>query len=278
MRYKNLEEVNEKKKYRYVFVILTYKNSNDLKELLNNIAGKINNYKVIVVNSYYDEKSCIEIKNLAESYECDFLNVDNKGYGYGNNRGIEHCKRYYDFDFLVIANPDIIIKEFNFKEENFLYSPIIIAPNIISLKGKCQNPYFPLKCNFSEWLMYYGCKVDIKLFSFLGMAINKVFREIFLLLYRKKQHTIFAAHGSCVIFNKSAIEKLYPIYDEQMFLFSEEALLAHKAYKRGIQTIYTSSIKILHKEDGSISISNIKINEEARKSTVYYYEAVRNKK
>lgn len=43
------------------------------------------------------------------------MNVENKGYSYGNNRGIEYCHNNYEYDYIIISNPDIIIKKFDFK-------------------------------------------------------------------------------------------------------------------------------------------------------------------
>ena len=74
------------------------------------------------------------------------------------------------------------------------------------------------------------------------------------------------------MFPKSVFEKLGLIYDENMFLFSEEAYLAHLFANANIKTVLTKYIEILHKEDGSMKLSKIDEDGEGRKSIIYYYE------
>ena len=69
-----------------------------------------------------------------------------------------------------------------------------------------------------------------------------------------------------------SLDLLFPIYDENMFLFSEEDVLAYKLKREGISTNYTENMKIIHKEDGSIKKSNLSVKEEVRKSGIYFYE------
>ena len=125
-----------------------------------------------------------------------------------------------------------------------------------------------------------GFKYKIKALIYLGFAINKIFREIFLIINKNKSKTIvYGAHGAFVIFNNRAISQLSSTpYDEGMFLFEEEFVIAYKANKKKLKTIYDKSILIHHKEDGSISQSNISELSELGKSCVYFYEKYRKKK
>ena len=73
-------------KYRVVFVVLVYRNTQDLRDFF-----KYNDTKdshTIVVNSYYDEQTENEFKKIASKAEADFISVPNKGYGAGNNAGM----------------------------------------------------------------------------------------------------------------------------------------------------------------------------------------------
>ena len=66
--------------YKYIFVILVYRNTGDLVECLESIKAKVSSYKSIVVNAYYDEASKLEVERIASIYQCDFINIENKGY------------------------------------------------------------------------------------------------------------------------------------------------------------------------------------------------------
>lgn len=122
--------------YTYIIIVLVYRNHEDLEECLQSFRKAIkSNYKCVVVNAFYDEESKIKIKEVSQKYGADFLNEKNKGYGYGNNKGIEYAVNQYDYEFIIISNPDIIVRKFdgkNLKSGN-VYAPIIIT-SIIHFK------------------------------------------------------------------------------------------------------------------------------------------------
>lgn len=265
------------KYYEVIFVVLTYRNVQDLPEFLKSIQDNINKkkYKVIVVNSYFDEMTLHEIQNTAVSNNCDFLNVENKGYGYGNNRGIEYAIKNYSFKYLIISNPDIIIENLDLELLN-KYENCIVGPLIKTLNGKNQNPYYYSQINIVEWLIYYSHIKNKKIFAYLGIAINKILRELMVLkskIYKTKAMKVYAVHGSFVIFGINTLKKLCEVYDENMFLFAEENHLARLAKSKNINTIIIPKLKVLHKEDGSTSLLASKImSQYAKESFITYYE------
>ncbi|MDO5291422.1 MAG: hypothetical protein Q4F05_01605 [bacterium] len=260
--------------YNYVFCILVYRNTQDILECIESIKENVKDYKILIVNSYYDDESMHEFRNIAKTNNCDFLNVENRGYGYGNNMGIQFAIEHYSFDYIVVSNPDIIIEKFDdllLKQ----FNQSVIAPIINNISGKPQNPYWIKKNVLAENLIYRGQKEKKRLLLYSGYAINKLFREIGLKLFLKSQKNemkVYAAHGSFCIFPKSIFETLGKLYDEEMFLFAEEAYVAHILESNNIDTILTKEIVIRHKEDGSVKISKINEDDELRKSVIYYYE------
>ena len=86
--------------YDFIFVVLVYRNTSDLVDFFASL--KLERTRVIVVNSFYDEESELQFKQIAESNHAEFLSVPNKGYGAGNNRGVEYALKHYDFKYLVI--------------------------------------------------------------------------------------------------------------------------------------------------------------------------------
>ena len=261
--------------YKYIFVILVYRNTHDLKECLESIKEKVPSYKTIVVNAYYDDSTKHEVESIANDNNCDFINIDNKGYSYGNNVGIEYARSNYLYDYVVISNPDILIEKFDdtFISADFKYD--IIAPNIIAASGKAQNPAMFKRLPFAEYLIYCGYKKSSKLFLMCGLAISKIVR-VFISNIKKirKQHVydIYCAHGSFLLLSKKIVESLKPVYDDRLFLFGEEGILAYKARKAGFKTCFTDYISIKHKEDGSMKLSDLSINGEMKKSNIFYYE------
>lgn len=268
-------------KYKFIFVILTYRSYEDIQECINSISACYDSYKIVVVNSFFDSASKDIFEKIARDNHCDFINVENKGYSYGNNIGIKYVREKYLFDFLIISNPDIVIKKNAFNYQKFLENPVVIAPCITTRTGKHQNPYWVVENKTAERLIYIGFKKRNSLIAYTGFAINKLIRIVFIAytnLFRKKINKVFAAHGSFIIFNRKVFEKLNVIYDENMFLFAEEALLAHRLKQNNIPILYTNEIEIYHKEDGSVGIAHIDEKSILRKSIIYYFEYLKQSK
>lgn len=261
-------------KYDYIFVVLCYRNTTDIITFLNSTGSLEDIYKVILINSYYDAVSKCEFENIAGHYNCDFINVPNRGYGAGNNRGIEYATTNYEFDFLVICNPDIELKSFSKKQLCGMENSII-APEIKKLNGKHQNPLNSRRIAFVDWIEYVGFTKNCKLFIYIGIGINKISNGVMLAtckLRKSEIYRIYAAHGSCVLIGKEVLAKCGEIYDENMFLFAEENHLAQLANKNGIYTYMIPSLKVVHKEDGSVNYINKEVPQHLKKSYIYYYE------
>ena len=260
------------KKYDFISVILVYRNFDDLEECLISTQEKIHDCRCIVVNAYYDDESMKTIREIAEKYDCDFLNIENKGYSYGNNYGISYAREHYDYKYIIVSNPDILINSF---DTGLLDKGDIFAPKITAKTGNRQNPMNISRWKWTEWLIYQGLKKGKKSLLYSGIGVNKVRRVLGVFLHEhsgKRWKQIYMAHGSFVILSKKTVDTLYPVYDEEMFLFAEENVLADKAQRAGLKIIYSDAIDILHKEDGSMKFIGQTVSKELVKSNIYYYE------
>ncbi len=261
-------------KYKMVIIVLVYLNADDLAEFVASVKMHMQDYRIIVVNSYYDDASMEKIRKIALENDCDFLNVENRGYSYGNNQGIAYANKHYTYDFAIISNPDIIIKSFDSRVLD-QYSDCVIAPLITAKSGKKQNPLCARNNKFGEKCKYYGYLKNKKLLLYTGIAINKFVRELFLFFFlhgSKPSKKIFAAHGSFVIIPESIIRKMGTVYDEGMFLFSEEMVIAYKMEELQKKTVIVKQIQVNHKEDGSQKLSDINYDGYECKSLIYCYE------
>ena len=272
--YKPRKAGNRMDHYKYVVVVLVYRNVKDLTECIGSVYDKIPNSKIIVVNAFYDEKSREKIQKLALDSDCVFINIENKGYSYGNNRGIEYARKNFNFEYIIISNPDIIIGKFNDDIIRHHSEYGIIAPRIITASGRYQNPMGVIRNKLSEKLEFMGFEKNNKFLLMLGIGINKLIRKVAVMIHQfnKKPYRIYEAHGSFLMMSHTVIDTLYPVYDENMFLFAEEGVLAYKAQKAGIKTGQFDEIIIHHKEDGSMKLSNLSINDEMKKANLYFYK------
>ena len=263
-------------KYRYVFVVLLYRNMEDIIDLIHSIQNKLTSQAhVILVNSYYDESTLKQARNTAAEYGCSIINTENKGYGHGNNEGVKYALDHFEFDYLIICNPDTTIRYFDTKALLKPEVPAIYAPKIVASTGKLQNPHWAFHSSILEYLQYVGDKHKWKVLDYFVIAVLKAARILTAMDTEKKNRRLVkvgSAHGSFVIVSAEATKKLYPFYDENMFLFYEEVYLGNKAYLAKVPTYYVKDIVVDHKEDGSMRISNVNLRKESHKSVVYYYE------
>ena len=240
-----------KKHFDIVFVVLVYRNTDDLVDFFQNFT--IENSKVIVVNSFYDSESDSTFRSIATINNADFITVPNKGYGAGNNRGIEFAISNFEFKYLIISNADITIRNFSM---NLLLrnNDCIIAPKILTKSGKNQNPSSPFKPNkFIEWMLYRVYKGNHSKSVIIFYAWSRLQKIIYYIIQKFKKE-VYSPHGAFVIIPFEVLLKLIPIFNEDVFLFYEENHLGKLAQSKRIKTIYSPDIVIDHKEDGSVSL------------------------
>lgn len=260
-----------KKKVKLAFVILCYRETSDVVDLIKNLENYREDISILIVNSYYDDVSKDILKSVANKYDCDFLNIENKGYGYGNNRGIEFINKNYEYDFICISNPDVIFNNFSLELLENKYLGAIVAPNIITKSGKRQNPYYYYHLPIIDSLKFIGLVKKIKLAYYLGVLINKTVRLVMDNFNKKNDIHIYACHGSCFFIGNLALEKLGLPYNEKMFLFHEEEHLARLAKKNGIPIFFQKQIAVTHYEDGSSESISDSTHKYMQQSFKEYY-------
>ena len=244
--------------YKFVFVVLVYRNTDVLEGFFSSLKDKVENYRVILVNSYYDDKSEGDCKEYAVRYDCDFIAIPNKGYGAGNNVGIQYALSHYTFDFVVISNSDIIIKKFDSLDE-YIGRECIIGVETIMLTGKKQNPSIGYNFLLNKLYFFFsrkGYQYDSHFLitgSHVCSRLSKWLTYLKLLIFNKQVIRVFTVHGSFVTLTAPAIKKLAPIFSDEMFLYNEELYLCLKARQHGIPLYYDKRNVVNHLEGASCS-------------------------
>ncbi|WP_129585804.1 glycosyltransferase family 2 protein [Bacteroides bouchesdurhonensis] len=242
--------------YKYIYVVLVYKNIDVLEDFFRTLDFKQS--KVIVVNSYFDDSSLKKCSEVANKNNADFIPIPNKGFSYGNNIGTKYALEHYNFEFLILSNSDIKIKDLSGLSK-FEGKEMVIAPETVLRNGKRQNPDTPWNLRFIYPMLEISFRYNLKLLYTLCHIFTRVSRELFRLfsfLFRKDKYRIFSAHGSFIIFTEKSVEKLYPFFDDRMFLYNEEWFLALKARKCQTPIYYIPELKVLHLEGASSDLSS----------------------
>lgn len=265
------------KRWDIVFVVLTYKISKDLACFFDSLKFAAYEIKTIIVDAYCAEEYSCEIRKIAEKYGADYISVENRGYSYGNNRGIEYALLNYNFQYLVISNPDIEVKKIQL--EKLKHSHGIYGPLIYTLSGKRQNPFRIRYSGLGEYLNYLGYKKRIwRLIRFYS-AFNRIDIMFFNIINRLRGRCdcrVYSLHGSFVMFTRDILQEYAPVYLEKMFLFGEEDFLAFKMKKFRVPMYYTEAIEVIHRENGTVGLVRLNTLEASRESYLVYYENKRN--
>lgn len=241
------------KKAEFVFVVLVYKNLGDLESFLQKLDTLSQPHEAVVVESYSDDKTRAACTALCEKAGCDCIAAENRGYGWGNNLGIEAAISRYDFDYLIVCNPDIEIRRF---VGTFPYPPeipCVYGPEIKTLTGKRQNPCMVIASPIRERLLrVFAARPQHMLPFYTAIGLNKLERIAFNLFCSGRVRRVYSLHGSFLIFSQAALGMLGAPFDPEMFLFREEDHLARLARKLRIPMVYFPRIAVTHREDGSM--------------------------
>lgn len=232
-----------------VFVLVNYNTEDEIIHFIRTLKLDFT-YKIICVNNYSTRESLKKIRKLSKNFNFDLLENKNSGYGDGNNIGISYALKNYKFKYLIVSNCDIEVIQFN-RKDLVKYDKGIIAPEIKTLDQRVQNPMY-FKRHPS---LYYIYELSRKLKSLKLLSLGVVFSKIFMMIDKKikKSNTIYAAHGSFLIFTISTLKKVEPVFDSSMFLFCEEIVLAEKMFHKNEPIYYENNIKIKHFEDASMN-------------------------
>ena len=255
------------KYYKHIFIVLVYKNTEVLTGFFESLS-KLDDYKVILVNAFYDiasEESCMEI---AKKHDADFLSIQNVGYGEGNNQGVDYVLKHYSFQYLIVSNSDIIVKDLaalnSLKLDN-----AVIAPDTRMLSGKAQNPCMWKFSSLYYKLMKWSSKNDWYYIMWSAFVVTRFYKIVFQLykaLVRKQLYRVFSPHGSFFIVTSEAVRRLHPMFNKEMFLYNEEMHLGLNCKMHDIPVYYMPKLSVLHLEGASTGRDMRKVCKECRKS------------
>jgi GT2 family glycosyltransferase len=252
-----------------ILFAVNYKNSEDSIKFINSVQSTeeslnidiiiIDNSGESVENKDISNKLILENYIKAADYKNVFLIVNDKNLGYFGavSYVIKHRKiNLEDYDFAIIANNDIIIRDHKFfvKLQNIIPEAEVISPSIISLiTGFDQNPYRVNEISDLHKL-YYRVYYMNYLFAVVLLIFSLVTRKA-----RKRRSAgknlskyIYSPHGAFVIFT-SAFFKKEGYIDDRLFLYGEEEFISAIVSRYNMKIKYTTDLQVFHDEHKTTS-------------------------
>ncbi|MDR0979358.1 MAG: glycosyltransferase family 2 protein [Lachnospiraceae bacterium] len=243
-------------------IILNY---NDY-ETTEKILDKIKNYASLDVIVVVDNNSTDNSYELLKRYESEKIIVlksdKNKGYAAGNNIGCKYLTNI-GVEYIIVSNPDIIFEDDDIKKlvANFSRENIgIVAPRV-NEHGKINR----------GWKNPNVLIDSLSNLNYIGYFFKKQ------LLYRSNVYlsktTEVDVVSGCFFIIKTDVMKRVNYFDENVFLYYEENILAKKVSSINYKTVVDNTVEIVHESSVTINKSIKKISRFRLlcKSQRYYH-------
>lgn len=221
-------------------IIVNYNLTDSIRRLLLSVKEHVKGikYEVIIVDNNSPDRSIENLESEFPEFRFEFLNT-NYGFGHGNNIGAKLSKGKY----LLLLNPDtylienLPLKLLNLAEKNPEFG--VIGPQLIFPEGKNQVSYAKYPNIKQELLIAVGL---------IGPALTLLYGLKNIFSMKRKLYNVNFVFGSCMFIRKGSFEKVDG-FDEEYFLFSEEADLCYKIKKiSGEEIIHWTGTKLIHEK------------------------------
>ncbi len=252
-------------------IVLNYNSEKETEEYIN----RIKNYKIIdkivvVDNMSTNENTFEKLKKLESEKISVIRSEKNGGYSYGNNYGIHFLESFNDkYDNIIISNSDIDVEETAIKKSiEFLNSNEkigIVAPRMYKSNNKpARRSAWKIR---TFWLDLIHSTRILEILFYKKLRAGEYSEED----YKKPILKVEAIAGSFFIV-KYDIFKQIGYFDENVFLFYEEDIIAKKFKELNYDIYSLNDIKFIHYESTTIkkSINYLKKMNILYKSKMYF--------
>lgn len=232
-------------------IIVNYNDVDDTQKYLNTITKyDVINRIVIVDNQSVIPGTFETLKKLESDKVKVIQSYKNGGYDYGNNFGIKYLQNLNEkYDYYIISNPDISITEEAIKhclEVAESDSKIgVIAPRMFNKDNK------PIRR--SSWKVRTFWLDVVHSTRILEIIFYKILRngEYSNKDYEKEILEVEAISGAFFIIKADVLNEI-GLFDENVFLFYEEDILAKMILEKKYKIVSLNSEKFIHYESQTI--------------------------
>lgn len=251
-------------------------NFNDEKDTLKYVK-EITEYdivdKIVVVDNHSTTTDCFEKLQTLKNDKVDVIQSErNGGYSYGNNFGIKYLEdQGLEFDYYAVSNPDIeisreAIKEtIEFLEENKKAG--VAAPMMLDSKDK--------RIRRCSWKFRTFARDVVHSSRILELLCYKVLKdgEYADTDYENESLQVDCISGAFFIIKKNVYHEING-FDENVFLFYEEDILAERLKEKGYFSFSLNNVSFKHYESQTIgkTFSYYKKVRELYSSKMYYHK------
>jgi len=246
-------------------------NYNDCKNTINFI-NSICNYNlikhIVIVDNCSTDDSFSKIKNICNDKISLIKNESNKGYGSGINLGSKFLIEK-GVKTIIVSNTDIIVKSENDLKRLTGYisdNVVLVGPNVLENGGINRGWKIP-----SVW---DDCLLNI---PFIHRSLRKKLLFYKDNMYESSTTSVEVVSGCFFVISASALKDV-EFFDENVFLYYEENIIASKFRKKGYKALIINDVSVIHNHSVTIdnSLNRIKKFKALKKSQKYFHKYYNN--
>jgi hypothetical protein len=225
---------------KIAIIILNYNSSSDCRKCIGFLKKQegIEMEIVVVDNCSPKEGESSAIRLLCEESECTFIPAkENRGYNAGNNIGLRYAAEQ-GYKYALIANPDM-----EFPQTEYLKKMVdametdedivVCGSDIVGVNGVHQNP---LKRD-GDWRSSFGWIRDCIDRDQLSERLKDDFSV---------SHYCDKVGGCCLFVRMNFIKNI-GFFDENVFLYCEEAILSRQVENKKKKIFYLADATAVHR-------------------------------
>ena len=243
-------------------------NYNDYENTINFISS-VKGYSVIkhivIVDNCSTDNSFSRLQKICDAKTSLIKNESNKGYGSGINLGSKYLIENFNVDNIIVSNTDIIISSEDdlVKMIKYLGNDVaLVGPNVLENGGVNRGWKIP-----NVW-------ID----SLLNIPIVHRKLRKKLLFYKdsdyEKDITCVDTLSGCFFIIRADILSEIDFFDENIFLYYEENVIAVKLKEKDYKTLVVNGVSVVHNHSVTIdnSLNRIKKYKVLKRSQRYFHK------
>ncbi len=249
---------------KVAIIILNYNSLEDCKKCISHLQRQKGvDVDIVVVDNHstkVDEKEIV--RRFCKENNCTFIeSKENRGYNAGNNIGLKYAAKN-GYQYALIANPDMEFPQTDYvarlveqmeKDEDIA----VCGSDIVTPEGIHQNP---MKRD-GDWKSSFGW-----ITSFFAKKNNDTYD--FIDDY-KNTHYCAKVSGCCLMIRLSFFESIN-FFDENVFLYCEEAILSKQVENAGKKMYYLAETQALHRHIKNEKGDPVRRFKTWKNSRIYY--------
>ena len=256
--------INDEEKFmKLVYMIINYNDASSVLNLWKQIKSYASIDEILVVDNHSSDDSFAVLSKTKHKKLRVIQTESNRGYGSAINYGTKDILNRYQDAYVVISNADIIVSSEEDvvtlakgldKKNVGITAPTIIEHGIHNRGWKLPTPGQDILENF----VYFGRKFQKR----------RMYPDSH---YRKKTSIVDVVSG-CVFFMKASTIRDAGYFDENVFLYYEENIMAKKLEALQLKSVLYNDITFVHNHSVSIDKSVKRLNKYKilKKSQAYF--------